>query len=59
MREYHDMATYDQWPYMTMLGGLFLALSEEIQIDRRLLAVEPQDLCSPVFAAHFPIDPLE
>ena len=37
MREYHDMATYDQWPYMTMLRMLFSALREAIQIDRRLL----------------------
>ena len=37
MREYHDMATYDQWPYRTLLGVLFSALREAIQMDRRLL----------------------
>jgi hypothetical protein len=30
MREYLDMATYDQWPYMTMLRMLFSALREAI-----------------------------
>ena len=37
MREYLDMATYDQWSYVTMPGTLFSALREAIQIDRRLL----------------------
>ena len=39
MNACNNLAIYDQWSYMTMLGVLdvvFITLGEGIQIDRRL-----------------------